>query len=150
MEFQKTTVFALHVFILSAAITLNTAAARGQTRTDRTYHCTAKDAISLQGNGTIGKNDPAADARRKHFESMTVDVLSGAISYGGAGIRERRVVQELDADDHILIPRTSFIQRKKSAAIAATDFIRVRSSPQVTFVAFSLAAVVTGTCEPAR
>ena len=113
MEFQKTTVFALHVFILSAAITLNTAAARGQTRTDKTYRCTAKDAISLQGNGTIGKNDPAADARRKHFESMTVDVLSGAISYGGAGIRERRVVQELDADDHILIPRTSFIQRKE-------------------------------------
>lgn len=144
---------ALPLFILSAAITLNAAAALGQTRTDKTYRCTAKDAISLQGNGTMGKNDPAADARRKHFDSMTIDVLSGAISYGSAGIRERRAVQELDEDDHVLIPRTSFIQRKKSAAIAATDFIRVRSSPresQVTFVAFSLAAVVTGTCEPAR
>jgi len=145
--------FALQLFILSVAMTLNMAVAPGQTRADKTYRCTAKDAVTVQGNGTIAQNDPAADARRKHFDSMTVDVISGAISYGSAGIRERRVVQELDADDHILIPRTSFIQRKKSAAIAATDFIRVRSSPrdsQVTFVAISLASVVTGTCEPAR
>jgi len=141
------------LFILSAAMTLNTAAVSAQPRTDKIYRCTAKDAVSVQANGTIGRNDPAAEARRKHFDSMTVDVISGAISYGSAGIRERRVAQELDDDDHILIPRTSFIQRKKSAAIATTDFIRVRSSPrdsQATFVAISLAAVVTGTCEPAR
>ena len=145
--------FALHLFILSAALTLNTAVASAQPHTDKIYRCTAKDAISVQANGTISKDDPAAEARRKHFESMTIDVTSGAISYGSAGIRERRVVQELDEDDHILIPRTSFIQRKKSAAIAATDFIRVRSSPhdsQVIFVAVSLATVVTGICEPAR
>jgi hypothetical protein len=54
---------------------------------------------------------------------------------------------------HFVFHDTAF-QRKKTIAKASTDFIRLRiqttREPQVTFAAFSLSQLVTGTCDLAR
>jgi len=62
------------------------------------------------------------------------------------------VIAEADAKDYVLIPETA-LRRKKAVAKASTDFIRLRvqtREPQVTFAAFSLSQLVTGTCELVR
>ena len=124
---------------------------------DKTYRCTAKDAVSLEDNGTLDKN-PIGDVRRKYFDGMVVDVRNGEVTYPSGGQREKRAVQvadvvaEADAKDYVLIPETA-LRRKKAVAKASTDFIRLRvqtREPQVTFAAFSLSQLVTGTCELAR
>jgi hypothetical protein len=89
---------------------------------------------------------------------MVINVLNGEVAYPSGGQREKRAVQvadvvgETDARDYVLIPDTAFL-RKKAVAKASTDFIRLRvqaREPQVTFAAFSLSQLVTGTCELAR
>jgi hypothetical protein len=136
---------------------LTSGAAFGGDAVGKTYRCTAKDAISLEDNGTLDKN-PIGDARRKYFDGMVINVLNGEVAYPSGGQREKRAVQvtdvvgEADARDYVLIPDTAF-QRKKAVAKALTDFIRLRvqaREPQVTFAAFSLSQLVTGTCELAR
>lgn len=129
----------------------------GRDAASKTYRCTAKDAVSLEDNGTLDKN-PIGDARRKYFDRMVVDVLNGEVTYPSGGQREKRAVQvadvvgETDARDYVLIPDTAF-QRKKAVAKASSDFIRLRvqtREPRVTFAAFSLSQLVTGTCDLAR
>ena len=129
----------------------------GRDAAGKTYRCTAKDAISLEDNGTLDKN-PLADARRKYFDGMVIDLIGGEVTYPSGGQREKRAVQvadviaEADAKDYVLIPETA-LRRKKAVAKASTDFIRVRvqtREPQVIFAALSLSQLVTGTCEIAR
>ena len=137
---------------------LTSGAAFGRDAAGKTYRCTAKDAVSLEDNGTIDKN-PIGDARRKYFDGMVINVLNGEVAYPSGGQREKRAVQvadvlgEIDAQDYVLIPDAAF-QRKKAVAKASTDFIRLRvqttREPQVTFAAFSLSQLVTGTCDLAR
>ncbi len=119
----------------------------------KTYRCTAKDAVSLEDNGTLDKN-PIGYARRKYFDGMVINIVNGEVAYPSGGQREKRDVQvtdvvgETDARDYVLIPDTVF-QRKKAVAKALADFIRLRvqTSREVTFTAFSLSQLVTGTCE---
>ncbi|HEY6861110.1 MAG TPA: hypothetical protein VI358_15160 [Pseudolabrys sp.] len=134
-----------------------TSAAFGRDDAGKTYRCTAKDAVSLEDNGALDKN-PLADARRKYFDGMVIDLIGGDVTYPSGGQREKRAVQvadvvaEADAKDYVLIPETA-LRRKKAVAKASTDFIRLRvqtREPQVTFAAFSLSQLVTGTCELAR
>ena len=139
-------------------VILASGAASGRDAAGKTYRCTAKDAVSLEDNGTLDKN-PIGDVRRKYFDGMVINVLNGEVAYPSAGQREKRAVQvadvvgETDARDYVLIPDTVF-QRKKAVAKASTDFIRLRvqttREPQVTFAAFSLSQLVTGTCDLAR
>jgi hypothetical protein len=134
---------------------LASGAAFGRDPAGKTYRCTAKDAVSLEDNGTLEKN-PIGDARRKYFDGMVINIVNGEIAYPSGGQREKRDVQvanvvgETDVRDYVLIPDTAF-QRKKTIAKASTDFIRLRvqpgREPQATFVAFSLAQLVTGTCD---
>ena len=138
--------------VLFATLTLNVTIALGQNDAGKTYRCTAKDAVSLQDNGTLGK--AGAETRRK-FDGIIIDTLTGAITYASGSREIWDVVQEGNsANDHVLIPR-DFIRRdaKEVAAAAATDFIRVRawtSEPQVKFMAFELSTLVAGTCEVVR
>jgi hypothetical protein len=134
-----------------------TSAAFGRDDAGKTYRCTAKDAVSLENNGALEKN-PLADARRKYFDGMVIDLIGGDVTYPSGGQREKRAVQvadvvaEADAKDYVLIPETA-LRRKKAVAKASNDFIRLRvqtREPQVTFAAFSLSQLVTGTCELAR
>jgi hypothetical protein len=134
-----------------------TCVAFGRDDAGKTYRCTAMDAVSLEDNGALDKN-PLADARRKYFDGMVIDLIGGEVTYPSGGQREKRAVQvadvvaEADAKDYVLIPETA-LRHKKAVAKASTDFIRLRvlaREPQVTFAAFSLTQLVTGTCKLAR
>jgi hypothetical protein len=140
-------------FVLFAILTLNLGVALGRDDASKTYRCTAKDAVSLQNNGTVDR-DSIAKTHRKNLDGIIINTLTGAITYASGSRDIWRVVQEGNsANDHVLIPRIFFQEANKAAATAATDFIRVRawsSQPQATFMAFSLSILVTGTCEIVR
>ena len=111
------------------------------------------DAVVVEDNGTLDKDDPRAEIGRKHFDRMVIDIASGDISYPGSGILENRVVQRTSvAGDYVLISSLYF-RRNKTAANATTDFILLRTAtgkPQATFTAFQLSHLVTGTCDIVR
>src|SRR5262249_43614403 len=115
------------------------------------YRCISKDAVVLQDNGSLGRYT-ASEFSRKLYDGIVIDTLTGAITWAGAsGTRQlwRVVGKGGDYNDHILIPEPPF-SGLDLAPIAATDFIRVRDwaqNKQVTFLAFALSTLVTGTCE---
>jgi hypothetical protein len=135
-----------------AILILDSGAAFGRDA-DKIYRCTAKDAVGIEDDGTLAKNDPGAEFHRNHFDKMTIDVVSGHISYPSNAILENRFVQRAGVSgDYVLLPSFSF-RRSKTAANATTDFIRLHigtSEPQATFRAYSLSYLVTGTCEIVR
>jgi len=130
-------------------LTLNLGAAFGRDAT-KTYRCTAKDAVAVEPDGTLNKEDPGAKIGREHFDQMVISVPSGNITYPSSDIREERIVQRTSvADDYVLISSLYF-RRNKGAANAITDFIFLRTAtgkPQATFSAFQLSYLVTGTCD---
>jgi hypothetical protein len=139
-----------YAFIIFAMLMLNLEVAFGRDDPSKTYRCTAKDSVSVQDNGTLTKG--IGEVHRKYFDGIVIDILTGDVTYPSTGIRENRVVQKTgaDANDYVLIP-SSALRRKKTAANAVTDFIRLDASkPQATFMAFSLSDLVTGTCEIVR
>jgi hypothetical protein len=151
-KFPSQLVSIMRAFVLLAVLTLNLGVAFGRDDTSKTYRCTAKDSVSVQDDGTLTKG--IGEIHRKYFDGIVIDLLTGDITYPSTGIRENRVVQKTgaDANDYVLIP-SSAVRRKKTAANAATDFIRLNTrtdKPQATFMAFSLSDLVTGTCEIVR
>ncbi len=115
-----------------------------------TYRCTAKDAVGIEPDGTLDKNNPGAEIKRKHFWRVVIDVRSGRISFPESGTLEKRVVQKTSVfGDYALFPSVIF-RRNKTAANATTDFILIHASDgqkQPIFRAYSLTYLVTGTCE---
>ncbi len=140
---------ALGTFVLLATLTLNLNEAFGRDA-PTTYRCTAKDAVGIEPDGTLNKNDPGADIKRKEYWRIVVDVRSGDVSFPEAGKLEKKVVQKADASgDYVLFPDYAF-RRNKAAANATTDFIRLHvgdGQQQATFRAYSLTYLLTGTCE---
>jgi hypothetical protein len=141
----------LCVFVL--ALTLNFRVAVGQNDA-KTYRCAAKDVVSLQDNGTLGK-DAVTEAHRKRIDGILIDTLTGAITYPDGSREVWSVIRKgSDANDYVLMPRSFYQQDAKEAAVtAATDFIRVRAwsrEPQVKFMVFALSILLTGTCEIVR
>jgi hypothetical protein len=54
------------------------------------------------------------------------------------------------ANDYVLAPDTLTVSPQQFAAVAATDFIRVRAwkeNPTVRFMVFALSDLASGTCE---
>ena len=149
-KFPSQPISIMRVFVLFAILILNFGMAFGRDDSSKTYRCTAKDSVSVQNDGTLTKG--FGEIHRKYFEGIVIDILTGDITYPSTGIRENRVVQKTgtDANDFVLIPSSTF-RRKKTAANAVTDFIRLDASkPQATFMAFSLSDLVTGTCAIVR
>jgi len=136
--------------VLFAMLTLNFGAAFGRNDVNKTYRCTAKDAVGIQDNGTLDKSDPGAGIGRKHFDRMIISVPSGHITYPDSLMQEDRVVQMTSVTDDYVLISSLYFRRNKTAANATTDFIRLRTAtgkPQATFTAFQLSYLVTGTCE---
>jgi hypothetical protein len=115
-----------------------------------TYRCTAKDAVSIEPDGTLNKSDPGAEIKIKQFWRIVIDVRNGDISFPESGKIEKRVVQKAGVSgDYVLFPSYTF-RRKKTAANATSDFIRLHvgdGQQQPIFRAYSLAYLITGTCE---
>ncbi len=116
------------------------------------YRCTAKDAVGIQPDGTLDKNDPGAEIKRKQFWRVVIDVRSGRISFPESGKLETRTVQRTSAFGHyVLFP--GIYRGNKTVANATTDFITVDAGDaqkQPIFWARSLSYLVSGTCELAR
>lgn len=141
---------------LLAMLTLDLGVALAQNNNSTAYRCTAKDAVTIRDDGTFDK-DPIAEARRKYYDKIVINPLTGAITHPNDGSRENwRAIQEAGTNDYVLIPEKISgvsLRAQKDVATAVTDFIRVRAGtnePQVTFIAFSLSNLVTGTCEIVR
>jgi len=133
-----------------AMLTLNLGTAFGRNDESTTYRCTAKDAVGIETNGTLDKDDPGAKIKIKEFWRVVIDVRSGDISFPETAKLENRTVQKAGASgDYVLLPSYAF-RRNKAAANATTDFIRIHvgtGQQQATFRAYSLTYLVTGTCE---
>jgi hypothetical protein len=136
--------------VLIAVLTLDLRVALGQNDASKAYRCTAKDAVTIRDDGTFDK-DPIAEARRKYYDGIVINPLTGAVTHPNDGSRENwRAIREASTDDYVLIPEKIpdvSLRAQKDAATAATDFIRVHAGEQVSFIAFSLSNLVTGTCE---
>jgi hypothetical protein len=133
--------------VLFAMLTLNLEAAFGR---DTTYRCTVKDAVGVQADGTLNKDDPRAKAAREHFDRMALDVPGGDITYPTEGRRENRVVQRTSVRGDYVLVSDFYFGRNKTAANATTDFIRLHipaDNLQAIFAAFQLSSLVTGTCD---
>ena len=125
----------------------------------KVYRCFAKAAVHLQDNGTLA-TDGVAEHKRKTFNGIIIDTLTGALTYPDGERHVWEVVQKGSGiNDHVLAPRFRRpgpnLQEhvNEAAASGATFFIRVRawdSEPQATFMAFELSTLVTGTCEIVR
>jgi hypothetical protein len=106
-------------------------------------------ASGVEDDGTLNKH--FGELRLKHYDKIVIDIGTGHVTYPSTGIREERVVQNTGVfeNEYVLVPSFSF-RRKKTAANAATDFIRLRAGtktqPQAIFIAFSLNYLVSGTC----
>jgi hypothetical protein len=133
-----------------AVLALDLGVALGQNDASNAYRCIAKD------DGTFDK-DPIAEARRKYYDGIVINPLTGTITHPSDGSRGNwRAIREGSTNNFVFIPEKISVvslRAQKDAATAATDFIRVRTGdnePQVTFIAFSLSNLVTGTCEIVR
>ena len=118
------------------------------------YRCIAKDAITLQDDGSLGGREFSKKARSSYFRPFMIDTLTGAISYSDGTRVIWRIIQKGNSEnDHVLTdPHPLIPENPERAALAgaATDFIRLRDwpeNPRVTFLAFSLSTFVSGTCE---
>jgi hypothetical protein len=140
----------------------------GATDAGKTYRCTAKDAVSLQDDGTLGK-DMTTEESRKRLDGIIIDTLTGALTYPGGRREIWHVVQKGNVNkDYVLLPPylpkaegyvllppflPKAVYPQEAAKTGATNFIRVRdwsSDPQVKFMVFELSILVTGTCEVVR
>jgi hypothetical protein len=138
--------------VLFAMLTLGFGVAFGRDDTSKTYRCTAKDAVSVQADGTFNKEKEIGEIGREHFDRMVINVQTGIVSYPHTGILETRVVQKNGPDDknYVLVPSFSF-QSNKTAANTANDFIRLHATAgNPHFIAFWLSYLVIGTCEIVR
>jgi hypothetical protein len=143
-------------WFLLAVLTLDLGVALAENDNSTPYRCTAKDAVTIRDDGTFDK-DPIAEARRKYYDKIVINPLTGAVTHPNDGSRENwRAIQEPGTNDYVLIPEKIpdvSLRAQRDAATAVTDFIRIRAGdnqPQVTFIAFSLSNLVTGTCEIVR
>jgi len=142
----------MRIFVLLSAILtlIISGSALARDDTDKTYRCTAKDAVDVQDDGTISAL--VGKAFLKDYDKMVIDLKTGRVTYPLTGVREERVVQQTGVfnNEYVLVP-SSIFHRNKAVANAATDFIRMRtatsSQPQTLFMVFSLSYLVTGTCE---
>ncbi len=73
-----------------------------------------KDAVGIQPDGTLDKNDPGAEIKRKQFWRVVIDVRSGRISFPESGELETRVVQKTTIGHYVLFP--SIFRRNKPVA----------------------------------
>jgi hypothetical protein len=138
------------VGLVVAIISSSPFAFGGQQTTSGTYRCAAKDAVTLQHNGVLGR-DGDSESQRKFWDGVIVDTRTGAMTLLDSGRIIWSIVQRgSDAYDHVLVPKTDSVGGRAEAK-AATDFFRLRAwSSQVTFIAFNLSTLVSGTCEIVR
>jgi hypothetical protein len=77
---------------------------------------------------------------RQLYDGAIIDTLTGAETYSEGGRRKRLRP----------CPDTLTVSPQQFAALAATDFIRVRAwkeNPTARFMVFSLSDIASGTCE---
>src|SRR4051794_22161951 len=84
------------------------------------YRRHARDAISLEDGGTLGR-DRATEFWREQNDNIIVDTATGAMRFGDNNPQAWKIVQKGGpTDDFVAVPHLD-------PAIAATDFIRVRA-----------------------
>ena len=64
--------------VLIAVLTLDLGVALGQNDASKAYRCTAK-AVTIRDDGTFEK-DPIAEARRKYYDGIVINPLTGAVT----------------------------------------------------------------------
>ena len=119
-----------------------------------TYRCSVKDAVTLQDNGSLGK-DWNTELERKYHDGFIIDTLTGAITwpeYGGRSIW-RKIQKGSAGNDYVFSPPLPTTNAKRGSVYAASDFILVRAwidHLPVKFVVWRSGTLLTGTCEIVR
>lgn len=126
--------------MVSAGLAVSSASA-----TDALYRCSAKTVLTTKDDGTLGpyENSFWTD----YWTNVLVDTATGVLRYGTAKPEQMVIVQRgSGTDDFVATPRNTPVS-------ASMEVLRVRAwdgKPMVTFYAFSLSTVVTGTCTIVR
>ena len=148
-RFGQQAIPAFHSLVIFSILALGLGSALAESDATKTYKCTAKDAVAVENDGTLNRS-PGAEAARQRYDQMFISIPSGHVTYSTSRTTEARTIQtEGLHNDIVLVPSYSF-QRKRTAANAVTDFIRLHAEggqTQLIFTAFSLSYLVTGTCE---
>lgn len=60
--------------------------------------------VTIRDDGTFDK-DPIAEARRKYYDGIVINPLTGAITHPSDGSRENwRAIREASTEDYVFIP----------------------------------------------
>jgi hypothetical protein len=112
--------------------------------TETLLRCTVRDAVTLDHNGTLSRDDNASKAAKTDI--YIVDITTGALRLcsGYACIERTWIVAYRggDANDTVLVAQDML-------RYATTDFIRIRQwkgQKETLFLGYSLSTLASGTC----
>ena len=109
------------------------------------YRCDAKDAVSLQDDGTLGR-DKVAESSRNKYEKIIVDTATGAMRVGDDTPQIWTILSKGGPDNDFVAAAMPYHDPSQGVS----ESIRVRAwtgMETVLFVWHGL-SVVSGTCEP--
>jgi hypothetical protein len=109
------------------------------------YRCHAKDAVSLEDDGTLGR-DKRWPSMHKRYETIIVDTATGTVRLGNDTPQTWTVLGNGGPDEDFVVAAAPH-----DPSQAASDIIRIRAwkdMKDVLFIWYGLSSVVTGTCEP--
>lgn len=113
----------------------------------RLYRCQAKDAVSLEDDGTLGR-DKRWPSMHKRYETIIVDTATGTVHLGNDAPQTWTILGHGGPDDDFVVAAVPHEPNQ-----AASDIIRIRAwkdMKDVLFIWTGLSSVVSGTCEPIR
>lgn len=127
--------------------------------------CTVNDAVTLQDDGTLSRNDNIA--KGAETGDYIIDITTGAVRFcmlGGDYCVDNFngpwiVARHGDADnDTVLVTSAPIASVRENPTIAlvyaATDMIRIRQwrkgQPRILFLRFTISTLASGTCRPVR
>jgi hypothetical protein len=126
--------------------------------------CTVNDAVTLQDDGTLSRDDNIAKGAKTG--DYIINVTTGAVkfcmpasdycvdNYNGPWIIAR---QGGAGNDTVLVTSAPIASVRENPAIAlvyaATDFIRIgqwKGQPKILFQRFTISTLASGTCRPVK
>jgi hypothetical protein len=119
----------------------------------KTYRCRVTDVVTLSEDGRLRTDNNPRTMMRQLYDGAIIDTLTGAVTNRNGTRSVWRMIQKgSSVNDYVFAP-DAIVDDKQFAAVAATDFIRVRAwkeNPTVGFLVFELSTLASGPCEVVR
>jgi hypothetical protein len=107
--------------------------------------CNAVDSVSATDQGTLTDTSGEAKFGMTMYEEFIIDLTTGAMRQPYGGTKSWVLMQQGDGGNDWVYSPT------QTSADTGLEFVRIRdwaSQSVITFIAFSLSTLITGTCHP--